>query len=110
MSAQGPVSPDDLLQEYQTNDFAAEQKYRGRSVKVAGAVSGKQAGGNEVPYVLLKLAPNNPNRQDSIRAMFQENSTQIKAVRTGDRLTVSCAPSYDHDIDTITLNDCSVLK
>jgi hypothetical protein len=102
---QAPVFPADLLQEFQANNFVADEKYRGRFIKVVGEVASIEGGPNEVAFVQLRLRP---KRQDFMQAMFPRNAAQIRGLKEGDRVILSCSPRYDADIDNVTLNDCSL--
>ena len=101
------VTPGDLLIEYETNPFSADEKYRGRFVSVVGDVVSVEGGPNEVAFVRLSLLP---ARRDSTQAMFLRNAEQIRNFKEGDRVTLSCSPEYDSDIDNVMLNDCSLVN
>jgi hypothetical protein len=104
---QSPISPADLLLEFQANDFASDEKYRDRFIQVAGEVATVVTGPKEVAYLELSLRP---KRVDPMQALFPKNAGQLKGVKAGDRVTVSCSPRYDGDLDDVTLNDCSLVK
>jgi hypothetical protein len=102
---QTPISPAALLAEFQANHFGAYEKYRGRLIQVVGDVAEVGGGPNEGAYLFLSV----PDREH-MQARFPTNPDQIKGVRQGFHVVLSCAVRYDADLDNAILSDCSLVK
>ena len=104
---QAAISPLELNEEFLANQSAANRKYVGRFIEVTGVVAGVQRRPDQVPYVELVVRPRS---LDFMEAMFPENSGQIRDLREGDRITVSCSLFYDGDFEMVMLRDCSLVQ
>jgi hypothetical protein len=103
---QTPISPGALLGEFIENHFGAYEKYRGRFVQVAGEVAEVAGSPNEGAYLLLNVGSDRENMQ----ARFPKDPGQIKGVKNGYHVVLSCTVTYDGDIESAILNNCSLLK
>ena len=102
---QTPISPAVLLGEFVANHFGAYEKYRGRFVQVAGEVAEVAGSPNEGAYLLLSV----PGREN-MQARFPTNPGQIKDVKQGVHVVLSCTVTYDADVENAILNNCSLVK
>lgn len=104
---QGPITPAGLLQEYVQAPFAAYNRYSGRYVQVAAEVAAIGGRPNEMQFAHIVIRSQS---KDYMQAMFPKNVDQLRKLKPGDRVILSCIPVYDGDWEMITLDECSVVS
>ena len=104
---QGPMTPAELLQAFRENDFEAHNRYAGRYVRVAALIA--EIGGRPKEVAFAQIAIRAQSK-DYMQAMFPKNVAQLKELKPGDRVILSCIPVYDGDWEMVTLDECSVVN
>lgn len=97
------VSLERLFREYTSNEFDADQRYKGKWLEVAGNIAkvGREAG----PVVLM-LDTGNPLTQ--VRAVFKEDLRfKVAAMKQGEPVRIRCV--CDGRSGHVQLRDCVVL-
>jgi hypothetical protein len=99
-------TPATLIAAYQADGFGTSEALTDRFIQLAGLVNGVRGSEHEVPYIELVI----PERREFMQAMFPQDGEQIRGLRQGDEVMVSCTPAYDPDIENAVLQNCSLVR
>lgn len=98
------VGPTEVTEAYRSNQVAADAKYKGKRLSVAGYVSGVTNG--LLGGVDVALVPTASARFSTLRCNFSESSERLGSLKVGEVVTVE----GDCDGGTtlgVTLNKCA---
>lgn len=79
------VSSDQLHKDYNANEVSADASYKGKVLRVTGAVQGIKKGITNKPYLVLWTS----NEFSGVHANF-ENDGILGSMKAGDHVTVQC--------------------
>lgn len=97
------VNADDLFKQYETNEVAADAKYKGKTLAVTGTIDKIGKDILNTPYVSLKSR----NPIMGVQCMFGEDqSAALAQLSPGKKITV--AGSCEGKMGNVILRDCSI--
>lgn len=79
------VSPEQLRSDYKANEISADQRYRGKVLRVTGMVKAIKKDFMDDPYVVLGTS----NMFEGVHARF-EDAAGLSGLRQGSTITVRC--------------------
>jgi tRNA_anti-like len=106
------VTAADLLQDFQTDRDAADQKYAGKYLEISGVVErhGHGRGRYDAPFVVLHGG--DENAKFKIECFFDlfdpRDDAGIKRLRKGQTITVR--GEYDGQVSNVQLKECVLVK
>src|SRR5262249_37331209 len=95
----------DLFDEYEKNEVAADQQYRGRWLSVTGTVKGI---GKDIVRETYVVLGDNPDRIQGTQAFFAaSNADEVATFSKGQRVTLLCRGAGKAVMNVI-LRECSI--
>ena len=79
------VTADQLHKDYKANEVSADSTYRGKILRVTGAVKSINKGITDRPYIILWTT----NEYEGVHANFADEGT-LGTLKIGDHITVRC--------------------
>jgi hypothetical protein len=99
------VNANDLFDEYDANEVAADNKYRGKTLLVTGVVREIGKSAFDQPYVAMQ---NDRNQfMTAVRCLFPRNTSGLATLAKGQELTIR-GKCRGFSIRTVQLEDCKL--
>jgi hypothetical protein len=99
------VTAPELVKEYDANEVAADEKYKGKTVTVSGIIHdiGKDLGDD--PYIILSSGEE--MELTSVQCMFKDKG-EVAKLSKGQKITVT--GKIDGKLMNVLINDCQFKK
>jgi hypothetical protein len=99
-----------LLQEFQNDPAAADDKYRGKCLELTGVVEREGQGRDGIPFVILHAGDDNARLKIECYFDVADEEDAIRFVKLGKGQTITLRGEYQGQVANVQLRECSLIK
>jgi hypothetical protein len=104
------VAAVDLLQEFETDRAAADEKYTGKYLEISGVVERSGRGRYDRPFVILSGADETATLKIECFFELAEKKDEVRIKRLGKGQSITVRGEYDGQISNVQLRECVLVE
>jgi hypothetical protein len=104
------VSAAELVQEFQNNPVAADRKYKGKYLEIAGVVDRTGTDGSGTPFVVLHAGDENAMLKIECFFRLTDEEDEVPIKRLGQGQTITVRGEYNGRVSNVQVRDGVLVK